>query len=142
MLRIAAALALLTSATVNAGVSIWSGASSVNWNNAANWSPGIPASGDDVVISDTTANNSITLNDASHTIGLIQFGTTGTRNAVFTINGSTTTTASTTLTVTNGVSSNYGAGIANGNLIIKSPVIVQNDQTWTVTGTVPATTSL
>ena len=141
MLRIAAALAVLASATVNAAVSTWNGTASVSWTNAASWSPGVPATGDDVIIADSTVNNSLTLNDASHTIGLLQFGTTGTRNAAFTINGSATTTASTTLTITNGVSSNYGAGIGGGNLIIKCPVIVQNDQTWTLTGTVPATTS-
>jgi fibronectin-binding autotransporter adhesin len=141
MLRIAAALALVASTTVNAAVSTWNGTSSVNWNLAGNWNPGIPNPGDDVIIADTTVNNSVTLNDASHTVGLIQFGTTGARSALLTINGSATTTASTTLTVTNGVSSNYGAGVGGGNLIIKCPVIVQNDQTWTLTGTVPATTS-
>jgi autotransporter-associated beta strand protein len=141
MLGIAAALAVLSSATVNAAVSTWNGTASVSWTNAASWSPGVPAAGDDVVIADSTVNSSLTLNDASHTIGLLQFGTTGTRNAAFTVNGSTTTTASTTLTITNGVTSNYGAGIGGGNLIIKCPVIVQNDQTWTLTGTVPATTS-
>jgi fibronectin-binding autotransporter adhesin len=141
MMRIAAALALLASATANAAVSTWNGTSSVNWNLAGNWNPGIPNAGDDIIIADTTVNNSLTLNDASHTNGLIQFGTTGTRNAVFTINGSTTANTSTTLTITNGVSSNYGTGLSGGNLIIKCPVIVQNDETWTVTGTVPATSN-
>src|ERR1035438_239889 len=41
MLKVAAALALVASTTVNAAVSTWNGTASVNWNNAANWSPGI-----------------------------------------------------------------------------------------------------
>jgi len=138
----AAAAALLAAATSTYGAaSTWNGTVSVNWTNAASWSPGIPNSGDDVIIADTTlSGNALTLNDANHTIGSLQFGTTGTRNAVFTINGSNTTATTTSLILTNGIISNYGAGIANG-LSIKCPVTVGNDQTWTIAGTVPLTTA-
>src|ERR1043166_3739832 len=122
----------------NAAVSIWGGATSANWNVAANWTNGIPNPGDDITIADTTANNSLTLNDASHTNGFLLFGTTGTRNAAFTINGSTTASTSTILTITNGITTSYGAGIDAGNLITKCPLIIGNDQTWSATGTIPA----
>src|SRR5438552_8512742 len=142
LLRAAAALVCPATFSTNAAVSTWTGAFSLtNWNNAANWSAGIPATGDDVTIADATTFQSMSVNDANHTIGALQFGTTGTRNAFFAINGSTTASTSTILTLTNGYLSNYGAGIAGGNLSIRCPDIVGNDQTWTATGTVPATTS-
>ncbi len=141
MLKIAAALAVLSSATVNAAVSTWNGTASVSWTNAASWSPGVPAAGDDVIIADTTVNNSITVNDAAHTIGTLTFGTTGTRTAVFTLNGNVTGAAAYALTLTNGVVANGALATGGGNLISKLPMIVQGDQTWSVGGSVPATTS-
>src|SRR3954447_156102 len=104
--RVVAAMLFAATFSTNAAVSIWGGSTSVNWNNALNWTNGIPNSGDDITIADTTVNNSVTLNDASHSVGLIQFGTTGTRNTLFTINGSTTANTSTILTIANGVSAN------------------------------------
>jgi hypothetical protein len=96
MLRLAAALALVASTTVNAAVSTWNGTSSVNWNLAGNWNPGIPNLGDDVIIADTTVNNSLTLNDASHTNGFIQFGTTEPVPAAVTLSSSALSSCKTT----------------------------------------------
>jgi autotransporter-associated beta strand protein len=136
----AAALLCMATFSTNAAVSIWGGATSANWNVAANWTNGIPNPGDDITIADTTGSgNAMTLNDASHTNGLLTFGTTGTRNTQFTINGNTSASTSFILTLTNGISlSNYGTGVSGGNLVTKCPIVVANDQTWLATGTIPA----
>ena len=135
MLKVAAALALVASTTVNAAVSTWNGTASVNWNNAANWSPGIPASGDDMVIADTTANTSLTINDASHTIGTLTYGTTGTRASAFTINDNVTgSSGAFVLTISNGVVANGNFQTAGGSFSIKTPITVQGDQTWSIGG--------
>jgi fibronectin-binding autotransporter adhesin len=135
MLKLAAALALVASTTVNAAVSTWNATASVSWTNAASWSPGVPASGDDVVIADTTANASLTINDASHTIGTLTYGTTGTRVSAFTINDNVTGSAGAfVLTISNGVVANGNFQTAGGSFQIKAPVIVQGDQTWSIGG--------
>jgi hypothetical protein len=98
MLKIAVALAVVASTTANAAVSTWNGTASISWTNAASWSLGVPAEGDDVVIADTTVNNSLTVNDASHTIGTLTYGTTGTRATAFAINDNVTGSAGATWT--------------------------------------------
>ncbi len=109
--------------------STWNGTVSAYWTNVANWSPDIPATGGDVVIADTTANNLILTDPV--TIGSLLFGDTGNRNTAFTIRDSV---ASRSLTLTNGFAA-YGAG---GALATKEffyvPIIIANDQTWTIGG--------
>ena len=135
-----AALLLAAGPTAQAASSTWNGTVSPNWTNAPSWLSGtLPLAGDDLIIADTTANNSLTLNDGAHTIGTLQFGTTGTRanpaNPQFIINANVTGTNALPLTSTNGM-------VANGNFQTsgtagfqtKVPIIVQGDQTWSIGG--------
>src|ERR1044071_9050711 len=125
LLAIAASIAVVASPQiVKAAASTWSGSTSAAWTNAANWAPGIPNPGDDVIIADSTGSgNSMNLTD-SRTIGLFQFGASGTRTTTFQI---TNNVAGNTLTITNGF-------IANGNLATTEfshvPIVIANDQTW------------
>lgn len=135
-----AALLLAAAYTAPAATNIYIGKGTA-WSGATNWISGtVPAEGDNIVIADATTNASVTVNDATHTIGGLQFGNTGTRSTLFTINGNTTAAGAYPLVITNGVSVNHGATApSGGNLSIKLPVTVQGDQTWSVTGSVPAT---
>ena len=137
-----ATLGLALGPIAHAASSTYTSTASVNWNDAGNWLSGVlPLDGDDVTIADTTAHSSVTLNDGPHTVGTLQFGTTGTRTAVFTINGNISGAGAYALTITNGVVANGALATASGNLILKVPIIVQGDQTWSVGGSIPATTS-
>jgi autotransporter-associated beta strand protein len=106
--------------------STWNGGTSTDWANAANWSPGIPASGANITIADSTVNG-LTL-DSSRSIGSLTFGTTGTRINGFTVN----TTAAHSLAINGGIVANglfTTAGLAlRGHFTIPTP------QTWTVAG--------
>lgn len=114
--------------------STWSGTSNANWSVAANWSPGPPAAGSDVIISDTTSNG-LTIDDGnSKTINTFTFGTTGTR-----VSGFTVRTAANTLTFNGGLS-------ANGNFAGVGPsfygnLVIAQDQTWTIAGEIGAHSS-
>ncbi|MCB1129889.1 MAG: autotransporter-associated beta strand repeat-containing protein [Verrucomicrobiae bacterium] len=106
----------------------WFGSVDASWSNPANWSPGIPAEGSAITISDTTGNG-LTLDDGSHSLGTITFGTTGTRTSGFTFQ----TTTANTLTISGGFTSigNYTGGIGprlRGNTILSA------DQTWQIGG--------
>lgn len=115
---------------VASGQSIWLGTTGNQWNAAANWNPGIPAEGSDIIINNTTANG-LTLNDGSHTLNHITFGSADPlRTSGFTFQ----TTAANTLTLNGGFT-------ANGNFSGVGPtfrgnyVIAQN-QTFTIAGNV------
>lgn len=130
----AAAILLAAATSLQAAVSTWNGTTSVFWTNAVNWSPGIPAAGDDVVIGNTTANN-LTLTDP-RTIGSLTFGTTGTRTTAFQI---ASNVLGSSLTLTNGL-------VANGNIgavinFFRIPTIIGADQTWSIGGTPGAVTA-
>lgn len=102
------------------------------WNNPVNWNPAaVPAEGDNIVIADTTAQNTLTLNDAPHTIANLQYGDTGTRITGFTITSGGTN--ANILTMAGGITAN-GAFTALSHLI-NSPVVIQGNQTWSVSGT-------
>ncbi len=141
------AFAFALGPVARAASSIYTGVSSVNWNDVTNWQAGVlPADGDDVTIADSTAHNSVTLNDGPHTIGTLQMGTTGTRansaQAVFTINGNTTAAGAYPLTLTNGVVANGNFSVSGtAGLQIKTPVIIQGDQTWSIGGNVGSSTA-
>jgi autotransporter-associated beta strand protein len=133
------ALGLTLGSTGHAASAVFTGKANVNWNNTTNWLAGaIPAPGDDLVIADLTTNH-LTLNDGPHTIGVLQFGATGTRanpgSPQFIINGNVTAAGAYPLTITNGV-------IANGNFNssgtagfqTKVPITVEGDQVWSVGG--------
>ncbi len=141
------ALGLALGPTARAASVTYIGKANANWNNITNWLGGtLPAAGDDLVIADLTTNNSITLNDSSHTVGILQFGVTGNRanpgSAQFVINGNTTASSSFGLTITNGV-------VANGNFNVsgtagfqtKVPITVQGDQTWSIGGALGSSTA-
>ena len=127
--------------------STFTGTSSANWNVAGNWLSGaLPSIGDELIIPDTTVNNSLTLNDAAHTIGLLQMGTTGGRAnpalAVFTINGNTTGSGAYALTMTNGLVATGNFNVSGtAGLQLKLPVIIQGDQTWNIGGNVGSSTA-
>ena len=133
MSRLTGTALLLTTITVNAAVSTWNGSATTAWTNAINWSFGVPAVGDDVVIADSTGSgNTLSLSD-SRTIGNFQFGTAGNRTTTFQIlntNGPTTST----LTFTNGFLANGSAGALATVEMFHVPITIANDQTWNVGG--------
>lgn len=107
--------------------STWNGNTSTDWATAANWTPGVPAAGADIIIADATGSTNNMVLDASHGIGSFTFGTTGTRTAAFTLQ-----TNAFVLTLANGI-------VANGNFAAVGPnlrgnFIVSGDQTWDVAG--------
>lgn len=104
--------------------STWNGTTNVNWSTSTNWAPGIPASGANITIADTTPNG-LTLDDASHTVGNIS---TGNRTSVFTLQ----TNTANTLTISGGIT-------ANGNFTVIGPrlrgnYLISDAQTWQVGG--------
>lgn len=82
--------------------STWTGATT-NWNVATNWNPAaIPAEGSDIIINNTTTAG-LTLNDGSHTVNNITFGSAPPlRISGFTLQ----TTQANTLTVKGGITAN------------------------------------
>lgn len=108
-----------------AAQSTWNGGTDTNWSTTANWNPGIPAEGSDVVIANTTTNSTLTLNDGSHALNAITLGDTGTRTAAFAIQ----TNAANTLTLTGGYTAlgNFtGSGTRlRGNIVIAANQIFQ-----------------
>jgi autotransporter-associated beta strand protein len=111
-----------------AAQSTWNGTSSANWSNAANWSPGIAAENDNIIISNTTSNG-LTLDDGSHSIGSITFGTTGTRTSGFTFQ----TTTANTLTIAGGFSAigNFTGGIGPR---LRGNYVLSVEQSWQIGG--------
>lgn len=112
-----------------AAQSTWTATTNANWSTATNWNPGIPANGDNIIIADTTPGNALTLDDASHSVGSITIGNTGTRTAAFNFQ----TNAANTLTIAGGLTANgnFTAGIGTrlrGNYLISA---VQN---WQIGG--------
>ena len=107
-----------------AAQSTWNGGTNANWSNAANWTPGIPAEGTDIAIAATTANG-LTLDDASHALGAISFGT---RTSGFTFQ----TNTANTLTIAGGFSAlgNFG-GVGPR---FRGKYIISADQTWQIGG--------
>jgi fibronectin-binding autotransporter adhesin len=131
-----AALLLAAATTVQAASSTWNGTVSSAWTNAANWLPGIPATGDDVVIADTTSSgNALSLTD-SRSIGSLTFGATGTRTTAFQI---TNNVAANSLTFTNGLVANGAIGGVIS--FFRIPTIIDADQTWSIGGAPGAVTS-
>lgn len=125
---------LLLTATATAQ-STWNGGTSVNWSVATNWAPGIPASGDDIIIATTTTNGLTLDGTTSRTVGSITFGATGTRTAGFVFS-----TGTNVLTINEGLVATgaFGAGVVgptfNGNLVIGA------DQIWDIAGNVGSVT--
>jgi len=107
----------------------WNGGTSRDWAVPANWSPGIPAEGDNLFIAATTTNG-ITL-DTSHTIGSFDFGT---RTSGFSIR-----TVTNTLTIASGLT-------ASGSFTGVGPQFYGNltlpyDQTWVIGGEIGSHTT-
>jgi len=139
MKRFSLLVLLLTAATtLRAADSTWLGTNNAAWTNGVNWSPAsVPADGNNIVIADSTGSgNSLNLAD-SRTIGSMLFGTTGSRTTTFQI---TNNTAANTLTFTNGFTANGNAGTLGTVEFFRVPVIIANDQTWTIGGS-PASAS-
>jgi len=127
------AFLMLAIATAHAQTTAtWNGGTSRDWATAANWSPGIPAEGDNVIIANTTTNG-ITL-DASHAIGNFQFGTTGTRTSGFSFR-----TLTNVLTINGGLTASGGFG-GVGPSFYGNLTIGQN-QTWNIGGQIGSHTA-
>jgi autotransporter-associated beta strand protein len=116
----------------------WKGTVNTNWSNATNWiTTNVPTSGEDVIIADQTTTSSFVLDDASHTIGLLQFGTNGTRTTQFTYNNFTNATyANNVLTINTGIKATQPAG-SGVSFIAKGPIAFGNNTFFRVDG-VPA----
>jgi autotransporter-associated beta strand protein len=117
-LLLGTSFAALVSASAFATTDTWSGGTSVNWGDAANWSGGVPTTGQDVLISPSASNAFAPNNlNSSFTLRSITFGGSG--NATTVANGyDITTTNSSTLEIQNGgfisdVSGNTGTDQIN-----------------------------
>lgn len=135
-----AAAASLTPAAFAAQATYTGNGGDALWTNPGNWSSGLPGGGDDVIISDTTPQNSLNLNDGAHAIGLLQFGNSGTRgsnSANFTITSGTA--SANLLTISGGLTAN--GPLTGPNFLINTQVAIQGDQTWSIGGALgsPAT---
>lgn len=104
-------------------------ASGPSWSNISNWNPAsLPTSGANITVADTTNQNTINLNDGSHTIGVFTFGANGTRAGGFAFN----TTSANTLTFNGGIT-------ANGNFTavgfrVRGNTRIGTNQTWQIGG--------
>lgn len=107
--------------------STWNGGTSTDWANAANWTPGLPASGANVTIANATTNG-LTL-DTAHIIGSLSFGDSGTRTTAFTLQ----TNAANNLTINGGINAS-GSWPTGNALAMRGNFTVAADQTWTVGG--------
>ena len=120
-------VACLFTATSDAQ-STWVGTTNTTWSTATNWVPGVPAPGAAVTIADATTNSTLNL-DSPSSIGLLTFGTTGTRITNFTIN----TQAANQLTLAGGVTAN-GTWPTTAALTMRGHYIVSAPQSWSVAG--------
>lgn len=117
--------------TGHGAIALWNGnTGNTNWSANTNWSGNVlPASGDNLVINDSTLAN-LYLDDGSHTNAMLVFGTNATRTTAFTIVGTTNLPyATNALVITKGLVASNAASIS---LTVSSPVTIQGDQTWTV----------
>lgn len=117
--------------SLHADSSTWNGTVSTAWTNAANWSPGIPGFGDDLIIANTTGSGNTLQMADSRTIGNLRFGDTGNRTTTFQITG---VNATDTLTFTNGFTALGSGGSLPTTEFMRVPVVIANDQTWTIGG--------
>jgi fibronectin-binding autotransporter adhesin len=112
-----------------AAQSTWNGTTSTNWSVATNWAPGIPASGQNITIANTTGNSTLTLDGTtSRAVGSITDGTTGARTAEFTVQSGTNT-----LTIGGGVTAN--GSFTGIGMRLKGNIMVSANQVWSVGGT-------
>lgn len=110
--------------------STWNGTTDSNWATATNWAPGLPASGDAVIIADTTGGSNALNLDTSRSVGQITYGNTGTRISAFTL----ATGAANTLTINGGITAT-GAWTGGATAAaFRGNYLVPTAQTWTVGG--------
>lgn len=95
-----------------------------DWSTPENWTT-VPISGDNIVIDDTTGQNSLAL-DAPQTIGTLTFGNTGVRTTPFVISGTNA------LTLTGGLTAD--GSFSSLGLTVNAPVSIGSAQTWSVGG--------
>ena len=95
-----------------------------DWSNPSNWTV-LPVSGDDIVIDDSTPQNTLSL-DGAQSVGTLTFGNAGTRTSAFAISGTNA------LTIASGMTAS-GNFTALG-LTVTAPIIIGAAQTWSVGG--------
>jgi hypothetical protein len=108
-------LSLLAFANLSmAATIVWKGTTSSAWNNASNWTGGIPGAGDDVTIGVTAYTGVDPVVTASTTVKSITFGPNNAGNTAkpisLTVNG-----AGVVLTVSTTITQNYSAGTAGSS---------------------------
>ena len=116
-------------AAVHAATATWTGNTSTAWATPGNWANSYVAiDGDDLVIADSTKNG-LTL-DTSHSIGSLQFGTTGTRTGGFTfIIG-----VANTIAINGGITADGGFSAGTNALKLHGHTVIPTAQTWSVGG--------
>lgn len=119
----------LAPALVPAASVTWNGSSNANWSTGTNWSA-VPASGDNVVIANTTTNGLTLDGTTSRTIGTLTYGAAGTRSSNFTLN----TQVGNILTINGGIVADGAFATTPTNLTMRGNYIVAADQTWSVGG--------
>ena len=126
---LALAAAALAIPAAHAATATWTGNTSTAWATPGNWANSYVAiDGDDLVIADSTKNG-LTL-DTSHSIGSLQFGTTGTRTGGFTfIIG-----VANTIAINGGITADGGFSAGTNALKLHGHTVIPTAQTWSVGG--------
>ncbi|MCW1921151.1 hypothetical protein OKA05_01210 [Luteolibacter arcticus] len=123
--------ASLSTPCVSFGQSTWDGSDDRHWSTPGNWQANVvPPNGGAIKIADSTGNN---LNlEASHSIGLLTFGTSGTRTSAFVIQ----TGKNRVLTYNGGLtaSGSFTTGVPLPFRIQGNHVIGGVDQIWNIGG--------
>lgn len=132
MLLALAALAAWTTAPLRADTSTWTGSAGASWNNASNWSAGIPGADDTAVFDGTGTLPSVVALDANQTAAKLVIATT----TAFTIGAASDVTAGYTLTLTEVERQDVDG--TEGRHTFGAPVTLAPDgngnSTWTVNG--------
>lgn len=129
-------LPFLASASITLAMSISAhgqtfNGSATNWSTTTSWTPnGVPATGANILIADTTTNATLLLDGTtSRSIGSLGFGATGTRATGFTVH----TQGGNTLTIAGGITAN-GAIPAGTAMAMRGNFTISGDQSWAVAG--------
>jgi len=117
--------AILLQPSVQAATKTWNGSTDVNWSNAANWTGGLPVTGDDVVLTGAGANRPTNLDI---TVSLNSLTIDATATAAFTI----TATGANAITLT-GTGTSLTVNTAAANHVLSIPIAIPATMTtWDI----------
>lgn len=119
----------------SSGQSVWTGGGNSFWQESLNWSEGIPAAGDDLIIG-STAVNPLRLDD-DRPVGTFKFGEDGDRIDGFAVQ----TGPANTLALSSGLLATGPFSSATVSLRLQGNFRIAGDQTWEIAGSEGSVTS-